>query len=254
VTSALIGHSGFVGGAILRNRSFDACFRSTDIHTIRGRSFDLVVCSGAPAEKWRANRDPDEDRRRLAPLYEALRDVRAQRFILISTIDVYPAPVRVDEDSPIDTDRAAPYGRHRYELEQFCRDQFEATIVRLPGLFGRGLKKNAIFDLLHHRPVDAIPPNARFQFYDVERLWSDVERVLNAGVRVANITSEPVEICDVAREVFGRDLPADPSPTAAHYDVRSRHAGLVGGSGGYWFGCQTILDGIRQFVRLERGQ
>ena len=52
--TALIGYSGFVGGNLLRQRSFDACFNSSNIEAIAGRSFDLVVCAGAPAEKWKA--------------------------------------------------------------------------------------------------------------------------------------------------------------------------------------------------------
>ena len=182
MSDALIGYTGYVGSSILRERSFDSCYRSTDIGTIRGSEFETVVCCGAPAEKWRANRDPDEDRARLATLTSALTYVRARRFVLISTIDVYPNPSGVDERTTIDAAASQPYGRHRYELEEFCRGRFDTTVVRLPGLFGRGLKKNAIFDLLHDRPVDAIPGNARFQFYNTERVWSDVELVLAAGL------------------------------------------------------------------------
>ena len=53
MSDALIGYTGYVGGAILRERSFDACYRSTDIDSIRGTKFDTIVCCGAPAEKWR---------------------------------------------------------------------------------------------------------------------------------------------------------------------------------------------------------
>ena len=167
MSDALIGYSGFVGGALLRSRTFDACYRSTNIDQIRGRSFDTIVCCGAPAEKWRANRDPEEDRARLATLTDALAEVSARHFVLISTVDVYPVPRNVDEHTAIDPAASQPYGRHRYELEEFCRAHFDATVVRLPGLYGRGLKKNVIFDLLNDRPVDAVPGNARFQFYDI---------------------------------------------------------------------------------------
>ena len=49
MTDALIGHSGFVGSSLLRQRPFEARFRSTDIAEARGRTCDLVVCAGAPA-------------------------------------------------------------------------------------------------------------------------------------------------------------------------------------------------------------
>ena len=254
MSDALIGYSGFVGGALLRSRTFDACYRSTNIDQIRGRSFDTIVCCGAPAEKWRANRDPEEDRARLATLTDALAEVSARHFVLISTVDVYPVPRNVDEHTAIDPAASQPYGRHRYELEEFCRAHFDATVVRLPGLYGRGLKKNVIFDLLNDRPVDAVPGNARFQFYDIDRVWKDAQIVQAAGVATANVTAEPVEMSAVAREVFGREMPTAHSDTAPDYDVRSAYAEIDGGRNGYWFDAATVMAGLRKFVAEERGR
>jgi nucleoside-diphosphate-sugar epimerase len=253
VSDALIGHSGFIGGAIQRARSFDARYRSTDIDTIRGCYFDTVVCCGAPAEKWRANSDPKEDHARLATLMDALSEVDVDRFVLISTIDVYPQPSGVDEETMFDASAGQPYGRHRFELEEFCRARFDTTVVRLPGLYGHGLKKNAIFDLLHDQPVDAVPGNAHFQFYDVECVWPDVKRILAAGIRTANITVEPVSIGEVATRVFHRELPTRQAKNAASYDVRSIHAARMGGSNGYWYDAASAFDGLEKFVASERG-
>lgn len=254
MTSALIGFTGFVGGAILRHQPFDECFRSTNIDSMRGKTFDRVVCAGAPAEKWRANKAPEADRDQLATLMGALADVEAKEFVLISTVDVYPVPRGVDENTPIDPSSSEPYGRHRYQLEEFCRSRHQATVVRLPGMYGTGLKKNAIYDLLNHRPVDGIPGNARFQFYDVDLVWRDVERVLAAGVRTANITAEPVSMSEVAEKVFGRALPLAFSEGAASYDVRSLYAGLAGGHAGYWYNAAESIEGLAAFVARERAK
>ena len=133
---ALIGHTGLVGGTIARARTFDAAFRATDIDTMRGRSFELVVCAGVRAEKWKANQDPDGDRAGIAKLSDVLETVSIGHLVLISTVDAYPAPIGVDESTPIDAAAGQPYGRHRLALERFCAGRFECTIVRLPGLFG----------------------------------------------------------------------------------------------------------------------
>ena len=61
MTSALVGHSGYVGSTLLRQRAFEHRFRSTDIAGIDGGSFETVVCAGAPAQKWKANADPETD-------------------------------------------------------------------------------------------------------------------------------------------------------------------------------------------------
>ena len=102
-SSALIGHTGFIGGNLLRQRPFDACFNSSNVEELAGRRFDLVVCSGVPAEKWKANRDPAGDLANIERLVRALDKVDARSVVLISTVDVFINPVDVDEDSPTPT-------------------------------------------------------------------------------------------------------------------------------------------------------
>lgn len=55
---ALVGYSGFVGSVLLKQKKFNALYRSTNIDEIKNRSFDTVVCAGAPAVKWLANKYP----------------------------------------------------------------------------------------------------------------------------------------------------------------------------------------------------
>ena len=132
--TALIGHTGFVGSNLLRQRSFDATFNSANIDEIAGRSFDLVVCAGAPAEKWKANADPERDLDNIERLIRALEQVNTQKLVLISTVDVFATPVEVDEDTPAPMAGLPPYGHHRRRLEQMVAGRFDATIVRLAGL------------------------------------------------------------------------------------------------------------------------
>lgn len=251
---ALIGRSGLVGGTILHARPFDAMFRSTDIETMRGSSWDLVVCAGVRAEKWRANADPEADTAGIARLTNVLATLRIAHLVLISTVDVYPAPSGVDESTAIAPNSGHAYGRHRLALEAFCTERFPCTVVRLPGLFGSGLKKNAIFDLLHENAVEKIHPESAFQFYDLSRLWADIERIRAAELRLANLVSEPVRMADVANQVFGRDLTPTPGTTTTRYDVQSRHASRFGGHNGYWYSAADVHDRIKRFVADERAR
>jgi hypothetical protein len=97
MTSALIGHTGFVGSTLLKQSHFDDLFRSTTVGDICGRSYDLIACAGAPAQKWIANRDPAGDRAAIEGLISRLARVGCDRFILISTVDVFSDPVGVDD-------------------------------------------------------------------------------------------------------------------------------------------------------------
>ncbi len=250
---ALIGWSGFVGGTLQRQRHFDDRFRSTDIDDIRGRQYDLIVCAAMPAEKWRANREPEQDAARLERLWDALREARARRVIVISTVDVFGDPRAVDESTPVDVSRATPYGRHRFELEERVRGAFDAAIVRLPALFGEGLRKNVVYDLLHDNMVDAICPRSVFQFYPLDRLWRDLEIASGAGLPLVHLTVEGTSVGDVAREAFGRELPDRPQLHAVEYDLRTRYASRFGASGHYLLSRSEVLDALRKFVAVQRG-
>ena len=252
MADALIGSTGFVGSNLLRQRPFDECFHSRDIETIRGRSYDLVVCAGVRAEKWRANREPERDREGIERLSACLADVHAAHVVLISTVDVYPDPINVDENSAIEASVASPYGRHRLALEQFIRARFATTTVRLPGLFGHGLKKNVIFDLLNDNALDAICPDSIYQFYGLHRLWRDVETVRAHGLPLVNFATEPLSVRDLAREAFGVPF-ENPAPVApVRYDVRTRYDTVFGGRGGYLCSQAQVQDAIRLFVAQSR--
>jgi len=250
--SCLIGHTGFVGGNLHRQRSFDALFRSTDIHTIEPH-YDLVVCAGINAVKWKANQDPAADRAGIASLESALRGVTADRFVLISTVDVYPSVHDVDESTD---PHAAPnhaYGAHRLAFEDFVRDRFPRHhVIRLPGLYGPGLKKNVLYDLLHDHRCAFIDPAARFQWYDVRRLWADVERVIAAGLPLVNLVPEPVATGAIVPGLFDDRVLAEPSEAPWEYRIRTRHADLFGGRDGWIATADDVLRGIRGWVRTAR--
>lgn len=248
---ALIGHSGFIGGNVARQWTFDALFNSSNIDELRGSDFDEIVCAAPAAEKWKANADPESDLRSIARLETALSETTARRFILISTIDVYPVPREVDERTGID-DAGQSYGRHRLRLEGFVRARFaDAIVLRLPGLFGPGLKKNALFDLLHDNQVERIDGRAIFQFYDVGNLRQDIERCAALGIGLLNVATEPLRIADVAHDLFGREL-ANGSGEPPRYDVRTVHAASWNRFDHYLYGRDQVLAQMKRFIEAQQ--
>ncbi|MEZ5916125.1 MAG: hypothetical protein R3C40_00870 [Parvularculaceae bacterium] len=144
MSDALVGHTGFVGGNLIRQHEFVAHYNSKNIGEIRGRAFDTVVFSGAQAKKWWANQNPDADLAGIESAIENMRSVSARRVILISTIDVLPQRAGVDEDFDCASVENHAYGNHRLRLEEAMTSMFDqVNIVRLPALFGPGLKKTS---------------------------------------------------------------------------------------------------------------
>lgn len=248
----LIGYTGFVGSTLLRQTGFGSRYRSTNIQEIEGKSFELVVSAGAPAQKWIANREPEADRENIEVLIEHLKTIRCKTFVLISTVDVFKNPVGVDEDTIIEESGLHPYGLHRRLLEKFVASHFSNyLIVRLPGLVGPGLRKNVIFDFLNGNNLHAIDSRGVFQFYPMVNLWYDIQAALNARLRLIHLTSEPICVADVSMQGFGKPfvqvLPNNP----AIYDMRTRHAELFGGSGCYQYSRRETIQAVRAYSQSE---
>jgi len=219
--NALIGYTGFVGGTILGQKKapdFSYLYRSTNIEDIRGKSFDLVVCAGAPAQKWLANKEPEKDLASISKLIKCLENVSAKEFVLISTVDVYDNPIRATELSAIDDRNLSPYGKHRLFLERSVASIFDRyTIIRLPGLVGTGLKKNIIYDLKHSNNLDQINGANVYQFYPMYNLWKDIESAKKIR-GTHNFSTEPMSAQEVA-SLFGVTLKC--LPMTANYDMRT---------------------------------
>jgi len=248
----LIGYTGFVGGTLCRRQTFDKLYNSSNISQIEGQTFDTLICAGAPAVKWQANKHPEADLKNLLSLAGHLEKVTAHHFVLISTVDVYPHPVGVDEDSTIDQTQLQPYGRHRHMFESRIRAKFpNALIVRLPGLFGKGLKKNPIYDLMHDNALELLHCDSRMQFYNLENLDADIERAAAAALKLVNFATEPVTIRNIARECFDRDFSNSPTSTPANYDMQTKHAATFDKQGRYLYSARYTYEHIRKFVCIE---
>lgn len=251
--AALIGHTGFVGSNLLTQTDFSHRFHRANIATIAEQSYDLVVCAGVQATKWWANKNPDEDRQGIEALKKNLKNVKTERFVLLSTIDVY-------ENSHSQTDEATPpppgiqpYGAHRLALEAWVRESFSNTlIVRLPALFGPGLKKNIIFDLLTDNQTDKIIPNTTFQWYDLRNLWRDIGIAEKAKLDLIHLMPEPLATQKIIDTCFATCAVGAPQTAPASYDICTRHAALFGASGRYIQTSGQSMADLKNFVEGVR--
>ena len=235
---ALIGHTGFIGGTLLADGGFTHGFDSGDLQDMRGARFDEVVCAGIPpgypptAPCWTCSR-PCSD-----------------RFIFLSTTDVYPDPAQ-----PLD-ETAVPEGLANHPcgaVEQFVASRFpNHAVARLPAIVRRGAAKNALFDLLHDHNVGTINPAARFQRYPIRRLPGDLARIARAGLRLANLVTEPVALGDVIRRFFPAAAVGPESEPAPRYDLRTRHAELFGGTSPYIMARSLVLLAMGDFIKAAR--
>ena len=311
---ALIGYTGFVGGCLRRQRGFDQYVNRSNIDALAGAAFDTVVCAAAPGSMFEANRDPERDERHIRALIDQLRRIRAKHFILISTIAVLEKfSANSEMEARYETELA--YGRNRRALEVAMADHFPNTlIVRLPALFGSGLKKNFLFDILNPMPsmlpsarlaalsdtleaqdadlvgrlykhsvaldmmvldradlqasgrrsaleaaVEAAGfaasgftnPDSEFLFYNMARLWGDIERGLAANLSVLHIAPPPLKAAAVYAAVNGTPMPRH-NARLHREDMRAAHAALWDQKGAYMAKPDTLLSELAEFIAVQR--
>ena len=149
----LVGYTGFVGSNLKESHHFDGLYNSKNIKDAYGCNADLLVYSGVPAQKFLANNEPQKDFSIIEGAIENIKKINPKEIVLISTIDVFKNPINVDEDSKIDIDGLQPYGFNRYYLENWVSKNIKNhLIVHLPGLYGKNIKKNFIYDLVNIIP------------------------------------------------------------------------------------------------------
>jgi hypothetical protein len=250
IRRALIGHTGFVGSTLFAAGDFTDTFNSANFRKMAGGNFDEVVCCGIPSVKWLANKEPEGDWAKVAALLDVLETVRAGRFTLISTIDVYPNPAaRLDESAVLTGQDNSAYGRHRLAVEAWVARRFPAhTIARLPALFGQGLKKNILFDLLTGNLVEKVNPASVFQWYPLRRLPRDLETARAHDLSLVNLFVEPQPTTEILNRFFPSAAIGPATLPAPSYDTRTRHATLFGGSDGYIASRREVMVEMDRFI------
>ncbi len=185
---ALIGR-GFLGSTLDLPGRWTDRYHSKNIHEMSGE-YDLIVIAAPGAEKWKANQVPALDIEAVWEITRAMQRSHSQRVVLLSSIDA---------------GRDHPYGRHRQQLED--RMPEDAAILRLPALYGDGLRKNALFDLLQGKWI----ANQVYHWYPTSWLWGDV---LNAQPgKLWTRYSAPLSMWAIAEALGKTDLvkwPYDP--------------------------------------------
>lgn len=150
---ALVGDTGFVGSNLCESYHFNYRVHSANVKDMYGLHPDILIYAGVTGTKWYANRYPIEDQKVIWAAYENIKRIDPRKLILISTIDIYDNNSGMNESSCLNMEKLHTYGRHRAELEKWVKENIrDYYIVRLPAIYGKSLKKNFIYDMIHLVP------------------------------------------------------------------------------------------------------
>lgn len=248
--TALIGYTGFVGGNLNNQYKFTDLYNSKNFQEMKEQEYDIVVCAGVSAVKWMANKEPEKDLASIKALEKILKTIRAKRFILISTIDVYPIAQGKDEDFDCSNAETDAYGTHRQQFEKFCTQHFNnCTIIRLPGLFGDGLKKNIIYDLLNDNCLEMINTQSSFQYYYLKHLWKDIQKAIENNIKLVNLFTEPVPSEEIISTYFPSKKVGQKAVPEGHYDLYTKHAHYWNKKGRYIYSKNEVMQQMSGFIK-----
>jgi nucleoside-diphosphate-sugar epimerase len=208
----VVGGRGFVGQAYVRLLERlglpHAVVTRGNAAEFKGARCDLLINANGNSKKFLADRDPQLDfELSVRSVETTLSDVKAERYVFLSTGDVYPdqsSPTVTSEAQAIDPARVSRYGQHKLLAEQKVRDHHTRwLIVRMGGFVGPGLRKNAVFDMMTGAPV-WLSPASELQFISTDKaaelVWGLCQQgvegeVVNLGARgVVNLEALHAEI------------------------------------------------------------
>ena len=299
---ALVGYTGYVGSNLYASGDFDAAYNSKNIQEAYGTCPDLLVYAGLRAEKYLANNAPEKDMEQIMEAEHNIEKIKPKKLVLISTIDVFKEPKNVDERSVIDTENLHPYGYNRYQMELWVRKNYpDALIIRLPGLFGKNIKKNFIYDYINVIPfmlnkdkfdelvkidseldkyyqlqnngfykvnvseqekeklknkfrkigfsaLNFTDSRSVYQFYNLNRLWDDIQTALRENILLWHPATEPVSAGEIYQYLNGKQFTNELNGKPADYDYRTIFSEIFGGKGGYISEKEKVLREIKTFV------
>lgn len=241
MTTAIIGWTGFIGQILTSEIQNAFLFNSSNIDQLQDLNFETVYCCGLPAEKWRINKDPESDLINTKNLIKILKTIKVNKFILISTVDVLDCTIKQDEFGEIFSGH--PYGIHRKLFEDFVLSNFDNVyILRLPGLFGRGLKKNIIYDLINNKNLSEICLDSEFQWYNIENILKDINYCIKNNIKIIQLVSKPISVLEIVRRFFPESLEKVTGSKKVQYNLTSNYE-IVN--------SEILMEEMGKFIKQE---
>ena len=177
-----------------------------------------MINANGNASRFRADQDPLFDfEASLATVYRSLFDFEYERYVFLSTVDVYNGTEQVEltrEDIPIDPLALGAYGFHKRQAE-LCvmRNCPRYLVLRLGQMVGNGLKKGPVYDIMNNQPL-WIDSRSRLPFMNTANVGHALLQLLESGV-----DREVFNVCGRTSVEFSRVM--ELFPAASRQSVQS---------------------------------
>lgn len=225
----ILGGRGLVGSAFARvceasGRPFTIIDRES-YPRLRGQSCSLFINANGNSRKPLAKEKPlEEFDASVRSVRSSLIDFSCERYLHLSSCDVYPdcsSPDTTKEDQLIAPARQSPYGFHKRLAEECVQHAAPNWLIfRLGGFVGPGLKKNAIYDILHGGPL-WLDPASQLQFLHTDDAAAIMLQLADRGLsgEILNLCGRGTIALHEVIDATHRTVPVQPASPTVHYDV-----------------------------------
>lgn len=250
----LLGGHGFVGSGFARvltqrGEPFEIVTRANYADFV-GRDCNLFINANGNSSKVLARNDPKFDfAASVGSVRDTLIDFQFDHYLYLSSGDVYPDCSSLEltrEEATIDCRQQSVYGFHKSLAEQCVQYGAQRwTIVRQGGFVGPGLRKNAVFDVLHGDRI-WVHPDSRFQFIHTDASAAACLELAREGApnEVYNLTASGTVSVQEVMELAGRMKSAPDDAAQAVYEMSTAKASAM-------ISLPSSRDCVRRFLDEE---
>jgi nucleoside-diphosphate-sugar epimerase len=247
---SLVGYSGFIGQQLMRDyeKQIGNIYNSKNIHKLPDINHDTLIIAAPSAVKWQANKNPQDDLAKVSRLIEAVKASTANEVIHLSTCDIFDYSKGNRNFELDETFSDQPYSNHRRLLEDAVKG-LNYRILRLPTVYGHGMKKNILFDLItrNYDYLDTVNPHNQLQWINVNLVQQMIRFVQTQDIKVLNCATQPItnqEVFDLFKYksknyVEKADVVYDMKTTYNHWN--------------YLISKKDILEDMRVFINDKSG-
>lgn len=250
----LLGGNGFVGSGYARELEragipFEVITRQ-NYDQLVDRRCEVLINANGNSSKLLGRTDPKgEFRASVLSVRDSLVDFNFGTYVFLSTSDVYPdssCAELTEETSDIDIAAQSSYGFHKYLAEQCVRHAAPRwLVIRQGGFVGPGMKKNAVFDVLHGEKA-WVHPETRFQYIHTDDSARSCLALLEQGTinDIFNLTARGTISVREVMQLSGRTVPAPEDVAPITFEISTAKAeGRIA--------LPTTRDCVRRYLAEE---
>ena len=191
----IVGANGFVGSAICKAaekggyKVFQITRDNFDKHKLL--EYDFLINAAMPSKRfWALNNPLDDINETVVKTAKLLYEWKYKKFIQISSLS---AKIQLD----------IPYGSHKRSAEILVENRPKNLIIRLGALYGEGLEKSALYDLVNHNHI-YVDINSEYNYLDVDFAANWIIKNLDKiGIKELG-ACDTISLREIAQDVWSK--------------------------------------------------